>query len=131
MEDSIFTKIIKGEIPCHKIYEDDTTLAFLDIFPRNEGHALVVPKVNPTEFVWDLDDETYAAVMNTCRKVALRLRSVLSVSYVHEAVVGTDIPYAHVHLVPFNVTSELHNSQRADKEPEHAALAALAERLRF
>ena len=131
MEDSIFTKIINGEIPAHKIFEDETTLAFLDIYPKHEGHTLVIPKVNPTEFVWDLDDETYQAVMATARKVALRLREVLPYSYVHEAIVGTDIAYAHVHLIPFSTTSDLHNPQRTDIEPDHTAFAALAEKLRF
>ena len=131
MEDTIFTKIITGEIPCYKIYEDDTTLAFLDIFPKHEGHTLVIPKTNPAEFVWDLDAETYQAVMATARKVALRLREVLPYPYIHEAVVGTDIPYAHVHLVPFATTSDLHNPQRTNVEPDHAALAALAAKLSF
>ena len=131
MEDSIFTKIINGEIPCHRIYEDDKTLAFLDIFPRNTGHALVIPKVSPTEFVWDLDNDTYSAVMNTAQKVALRLREVLDYPYVHSAVVGTDVPYAHVHLVPFATSADLHKPQRCDIEPDHISLSTLADKLRF
>lgn len=131
MEDSIFTKIVNGEIPCHKIYEDEKTLAFLDIYPKNEGHTLVIPKVAPAEFVWDLNDDTYRALMDTTRKVALRLREVLPYKYVHEAIVGTDIPYAHTHLVPFDTTAQLHQPQRTDQEPNHSALAALAEKLRF
>ena len=131
MEDSVITKIIKGEIPAHKVYEDEKTLAFLDIFPKNEGHTLVIPKVNPAEFVWDLDDDTYQALMATARKVALHLREILPYAYVHEAVVGTDVPYAHIHIIPFNTTAQLHNPQRTDLEPDHAALAALAEKLRF
>ena len=131
MQDSIFTKIVRGEITAHKIYEDEKTLAFLDIYPKNEGHTLIIPKVHPTEFVWDLDDDTYQALMNTARKVALRLREVLPYAYVHEAVVGTDVPYAHVHLIPFNETSQLHNPQRTDIEPDHAAFAALAKKLAF
>ena len=68
VEESIFTKIITGDIPAHKIYEDDKTLAFLDIYPKNEGHTLVIPKVSPAEFVWDLDDAIYQAVMATSKK---------------------------------------------------------------
>ena len=131
MQDSIFTKIVRGEITAHKIYEDEKTLAFLDIYPKNEGHTLIIPKVHPTEFVWDLDDDTYQALMNTARKVALRLRGVLPYAYVHEAVVGTDVPYAHVHLIPFNETSELHRPQCTDVDPDHTTLAALADALRF
>lgn len=131
MQDSIFSKIVAGEIPCHKIYEDDSTLAFLDIYPKNEGHVLVIPKKNPTEFVWDLDDNIYAELMLTCRKVAKRLRDVLPYKYVHEAIVGTDIPYAHVHLIPFDTTSQLHHPQRTDIAPDHEAFAKLAEKLYF
>lgn len=128
-EPSLFTKIINGEIPSHKIYEDDKTFVFLDIYPVLEGHVLVIPKAQ-VEFVWDLDDEDYQAVMATAKKVALRLREVTGAKYVHERVIGTDVPHAHVHLMPFNESSELKNDPSVD-EPDHAALAALAEKLRF
>lgn len=127
---SIFTKIINGEIPCHKVYEDDTTLAFLDIFPVNEGHVLVIPKVE-VEFVWDLPAAGYVALMETARRVALRLRDVLPYKYIGERVIGTDVPHAHVHLIPFDTTSQLYAPQRTDTEPDHAALAAMAEKLYF
>ena len=130
MEDLIFYKIAQGEVPCHKVYEDDTTLAFLDVYPLNEGHTLVIPKVSPAEFVWDLDDKQYQACMATAKKVALRLREILPYTYVHQAVVGVDVPYAHVHLVPFNTADELHRPQPTG-EPDHEALAAVAEKLRF
>src|ERR1035441_9554415 len=81
MADSIFTKIIKGEIPCHKIYEDDKTFAFLDIHPKQPGHVLVVPK-QETDHIWDLPDEEYLAVMTTVKKVSLRIREVLKPSRV-------------------------------------------------
>lgn len=131
MDDSAFAKIVRGELPCHKVYEDELTLAFLDIYPKTTGHTMVIPKVHPAEFVWDLDDEIYAAVMKTSKKVARRLREVLPYTYVHEAVVGTDVPYAHVHLVPFNKTADLHNPQRTDLEPDHEAFASLAAKLYF
>ncbi len=131
MEDSIFAKIVAGEIPAHKVYEDEKTLALLDIYPKHEGHVLVIPKVHPAEFVWELDSDTYQAVMKTVQKVALRLREVLPYPYIHSAVVGTDIPYAHVHVIPFAVAADLHNPQRTDIEPDHTAFAALAEKLAF
>ena len=131
MEDTIFSKIVRGEIPCHKVYENETTLAFLDIYPAHEGHVLIIPKVHPAEFVWDLDENTYTALMETTRKVALHLRSVLPYRYVKQAIVGTDVPYAHVHLVPFNEPSDTHNPGRDTVEPDHTALAALAQRLYF
>lgn len=130
MEDSLFTKIIKGDIPCHKIYEDEHTLAFLDIHPLQPGHALVIPK-KQIEFVWDLPDETYQAVMATTKKVARRLREVLPQMYVSARIVGIDIPHAHVQLIPFDSADQLHVVQDMTTEPDHAKLAELAETLAF
>jgi histidine triad (HIT) family protein len=129
MQDSIFTKIIKGELPSHKIYEDDHTLAFLSIYPSVTGHTLVIPK-KQVEALWDLNPVTYAAVMETTRKVAVRLRDVLNVERVGEKVIGLDVPHAHVHLIPFN-TSEEYYAKESDDEPNHEVLAALATKLRF
>lgn len=130
MQDSIFTKIIKGEIPSHKLYEDDYTFAFLDIHPIVPGHTLVIPK-KQVEFVWDLDDETYQALMATTRKIALRLRETLGVPYVGEKIVGTDVPHAHVQLVPFTDASEYQQRGDMSSEPDHEKLAVLAERLKL
>ena len=129
MQDSLFTKIIKGEIPSHKIYEDEKTLAFLSIYPSVEGHTLVIPKAQ-VETLWDLTTEDYLAVMETTQKVALRLRDVLRVERVGEKVIGLDVPHAHVHLVPFNSPEEYYAKETTD-EPDHAELAAIAERLKF
>lgn len=131
MDDSIFAKIVRGNIPAHKIYEDDMTLAFLDVYPKTPGHTLVIPKKNPAKFVWDLDADTYTAIMATSKKVALRLRSSLNTPYVHQAVIGVDVPYAHVHLVPFTTTNELESSPDMSREPDHESLASLAEMLRI
>ena len=128
MQDSIFTKIVKGEVPCHKIYEDESTLAFLDIHPVQPGHTLIIPK-RQVEFVWDLSDEEYTAVMLTTKKVALRLRTVLGTKYIGERVVGVDVPHAHVQLIPFNTVGEYVKPQDMKREPDHAALAALAQQL--
>lgn len=130
MADSVFTKIVKGEIPCHKIYEDDQTLAFLDIHPIQPGHTLVIPK-KQVEFVWDLDDETYQALMTAVKKVARRLRETLKVPYVGEQVIGVDVPHAHVQLIPFTTAAEYHAKQDMDTEPEYRILAALASQLAF
>lgn len=130
MEDSIFTKIIKGEIPSHKVYEDEKTLAFLDIHPIAEGHTLVIPKVQ-VEYVWDLSDEDYQAVMATTKKVALHLREVMGTPYVAERIVGTDVPHAHVQLIPFSDTKQLQKDVDMNAEPDHAFLATMAERLVF
>jgi histidine triad (HIT) family protein len=130
MVDSLFTKIIKGEIPCHKIYEDDRTFAFLDIHPKQPGHTLVVPK-QQVEFLWDLENEDYQAVMATVKRVALRLRIVLDRPYIGELVVGIDVPHAHVHVYPFSTVEESRFVPDLSAEPDHNALAAIAKKLAF
>lgn len=129
-KETIFTKIIKGEIPSHKIYEDEHTLAFLDIYPVQPGHTLVIPK-KPVEFVWDLADEDYQAVMATAKKVALRLRDILGTKYVGERIVGVDVPHAHVQLIPFNTVDEWKTPQDMTAQPNHEELAKLAVKLKF
>jgi histidine triad (HIT) family protein len=128
MEDSIFTKIINGDIPSHKIYEDDTVFAFLDIHPINTGHTLVVPK-QQVEFLWDLEDEVYQHVMAATKKIAEHMRSVLGVEFVGLQVIGVDVPHAHIHLIPFNEVSEYHNIPDQSADPNHGALAAVAKKL--
>ncbi len=129
MEDSIFTKIIKGEIPAYKIYEDDKTIAFLTIQPVREGHTLVVPKVQVDQYI-DLPDEDYDAMWRTVKKVAARLREVTSKERIGVVIKGIDVPHAHVHLIPFDRGESL----KADGEPEIMpgdVLAPIAEKLRF
>ena len=130
MEPSIFTKIINGDIPCHKLYEDEHTFAFLDIQPITSGHALVVPK-KQIEFVWDLDEATYQALFATVKKLARRQREVLAVPYVGEQIIGVDVPHAHVHLIPFTAVAEFRRTPNDDASPDHHALAQLAEKLRL
>jgi histidine triad (HIT) family protein len=130
MKDSIFTSIVKGEIPCHKIYEDEKTLAFLDIHPIADGHTLVIPK-QQIEFVWDLPEDLYQAVMATSKKVALRLREVLPPPHVHQRIVGVDVPHAHVQLIPFTDSGELTAQQDMSANPDHETLAQIAKKLAF
>lgn len=120
MSETLFTKIINGEIPSYKVYEDELTYAFLDINPVAPGHTLVIPK-NPVEFMWDLDETDYQAVMATTQKVALHLRSTLDAPYVGQQVVGVDVPHAHVHLIPFHTAQQFHAPSPAG-EPDHQAL---------
>lgn len=129
MEDSLFTKIMQGEIPCHKVYEDEKTFAFLDIHPKQPGHLLVIPK-QQVEFVWDLPDQAYQALMNTVQKLARHMRTVFGSKYVGSLVEGTAVPHAHVHLFPFNTESEFHARPDLSQEPDHDALAKIAEQLR-
>ncbi len=131
MEDSIFTKIINGEIPCHKVYEDDLTLAFLDINPANEGHTLVVPK-RQVEFIWDLEPEDYRALMETVQKVGRRLKQQYPDLFIGELVLGVDVPHAHVHVIPFTETAQFKRAlDTRDDEPDHSKLAFVAEKLQF
>lgn len=130
MEDTIFTRIIKGEIPSYKIYEDEKTMAFLDIHPITEGHTLVVSKAQE-EFVWDLASVDYQALMETSQKIARRLREVLAVPYVGEQIIGVDVAHAHVHVIPFRTVTEFRRVPDMTAEPDHEALAAVAEKLRF
>ena len=97
---SVFDKIVKGEIPCYKIYEDERTLAFLDIHPETPGHTLVIPKTE-VDKVYELADEDYLAVWETVRRVAKRMEKVLGKRTLMK-VIGTDVPHAHVHLMPLD-----------------------------
>ena len=101
---SIFTKIINGEIPCYKIYEDDKTMAFLDINPETKGHTLVVPK-NEVDKIYELPEEDYEALMNTVKKLSQNMEKVLGKRTLWK-VIGTDVPHAHVHLLPYDETWE-------------------------
>ena len=128
MQDSIFTKIINGEIPSHKIYEDEHTYAFLDIHPVQPGHTLVVPK-KQVEFVWDLDDQTYTALQLSAKKIAAHLRATLGVPYVGQQVIGVDVPHAHIHLIPFTEAAEFRQYPDMTAEPDHELLVELAKKL--
>jgi histidine triad (HIT) family protein len=130
MQDSIFTKIIKGEIPSYKIHEDELTLAFLDIHPKSPGHTLVIPK-KQIEFVWDLAEEDYAALMATVKKVANRIKEVLNPQFIGEQIIGNDVPHAHVHIFPFNNIEEYKTIPDMSADPDHDALTAIAEKLAF
>lgn len=97
-EESVFSKIIRGDIPSHKVYEDEQTYAFLDINPLSDGHVLVVPK-KQVDKIYDLDDDTYQALFATVKKVAKRINDVLGVR-AGLVVEGLEVPHAHVHVVP-------------------------------
>ena len=100
--DNVFSKIIRGEIPCYKIYEDDKNLAFLDIAPESKGHTLVIPKVD-VDKVYELEDADYDALFHAVKKIAKHMEEVLGARIIIK-VVGTDVPHAHVHLMPLDPT---------------------------
>ena len=97
---SIFTEIINGTVPCYKVYEDDKTFAFLDIHPETPGHVLVVPKVE-VDKIYELPEEDYMALMSTAKKLSQHMEKILGVRILWK-VVGTDVPHAHVHLMPID-----------------------------
>ena len=130
-EPSVFTKIIRGELPSHKIYEDDKTLAFLDIHPSVEGYTLVIPKAQ-VDRLEDLPDEDYKAVMQTVRKVMRRIVEVYGREYrACVKVWGFEVPHAHVRIMPCRQAEDFDAPQDEHAEPDHEALAAVAKKLAF
>ncbi len=103
---SIFAKIAAGEIPSYKVAEDERHFAFLDINPVNEGHVLVIPR-KETDYIFDLDDEDYAALLLFAKRVAKALKKAIPCTKVGMSVIGLDVPHVHVHLVPMNTGSDM------------------------
>jgi histidine triad (HIT) family protein len=130
MEPSVFTRIIRGEIPSHKVYEDDNTLAFLNIHPSQPGHVLVVPKAQ-VPYLHQLESEDYQNLMVSVQKVAKRLAEVFGEEYkICLKVMGFDVPHVHVHLLPCKTPADFAATENMD-EPDHEALAAMAAKLAF
>lgn len=133
MEDSIFTKIIKGQIPCHKIYEDEHTMAFLDISPNEQGHTLLVPK-KQVDKIYELDDETYGHMWQIAKKIAIHYEATLGHRVTFQ-VVGVDVPHAHIHIIPYNPANHPNHARHAEEKqartPDHELLARTAEMLRL
>jgi histidine triad (HIT) family protein len=98
---TVFTKIIKGEIPCYKIAEDENYFAFLDINPLRAGHTLVVPK-KETDYIFDLDDNQISGIMLFSKKVAAAIRKAIPCNRIGVAILGLEVPHAHIHLVPMD-----------------------------
>jgi histidine triad (HIT) family protein len=103
---TIFTKIIKGEIPCYKIAEDDNYFAFLDINPLKAGHTLVVPK-RETDYLFDLEDDQLAGLVLFSKKIAEAIKSAIPCNRVGVAVLGLEVPHAHIHLVPMDTMDDV------------------------
>ena len=103
---SIFSKIVNGEIPSFKVAEDDNYLAFLDIFPLAKGHVLVIPK-NHTDYIFDIASDEYLSLWKFAQKVAKGMDKVISCKRIGVAVIGLEVPHAHIHLVPINNVSDI------------------------
>jgi histidine triad (HIT) family protein len=106
---TIFTKIVNGEIPCYKIAEDDRFFAFLDINPLAKGHTLVIPK-QETDYLFDLDDQLLADMNVFAKKIAVAQKKVIPCKRVGVAVLGLDVPHAHIHLIPMNSEADVNFS---------------------
>ena len=103
---SIFTKIVNGEIPCYKIAEDDNFLAFLDVNPNAKGHTLCIPKQEINK-IFDINDDLYLGLMAFAKKVAIALEKSVPCKRIGMAVIGLEVPHAHVHLIPLNEMDEM------------------------
>jgi histidine triad (HIT) family protein len=131
MADSVFTKIINGEIPSYKIYEDERTFAFMDIHPIQPGMVLVVSK-NPQEEAWVLPPEDYQALWDTVRKVALKMKKVFPAKRrVGIMLEGLDVPHVHVKIFPINTGEEYRSAPDMGADPDHESLAEMAKELAF
>lgn len=130
MQDSVFTKIIKGELPSKKIYEDDKTIAIIPLHPIAKGHVLVIPKVQVDHFQ-DLSTEDYQATMATVQKIAKHMKAALKTKRVGVQIVGLDVPHTHVHVVAFDTLDEFHERPDESAEPDFAKMDNLAEKLKI
>ncbi|MBA9077895.1 MULTISPECIES: HIT family protein [Rufibacter] len=126
--ETIFSKIIRGDISAYKILEDDRFLAFLDVFPLVEGHTLVIPK-EPVDYIFDLAPETLADLHKFAQKVALAVGKAIPCKKVGVAVVGLEVPHAHIHLVPINQVADM-NFGNPKQKFEAAQMEEIAQRIR-
>ena len=122
---TIFSKIVKGEIPCYKVAEDDRFFAFLDINPVRPGHTLVIPK-QETDYIFDLDDDTLGALQVFAGRVAKAIKKAMPCRKVGQAVLGLEVPHAHIHLIPLSTEGDMDFRNKIDPLPaaEMAHIAA-------
>lgn len=122
---TIFTKIIEGEIPAYKITEDDNYLAFLDVNPNAKGHTLCIPKQEINK-LFDMEQDLYLGLMQFSRKVAIALEKTVACKRIGMAVVGLEVPHAHVHLIPLNNMDEMRFTDKVKLEKEEFEALAKA-----
>lgn len=125
---TIFSKIIAGEIPCHKIAENDQYLAFLDIMPLVEGHVLCIPK-RETDYIFDMEMDEYTGLWQFAKAIAPAIKSAIPCKRIGIAVIGLEVPHAHIHLVPMNDVGDI-NFTRPKLKPSMDELSATAEKIR-
>ena len=115
--ETIFTKIIKGEIPCHKIAENDDYFAFLDIRPTSKGHTLVIPKIQ-NDYIFDLSDEQLTGLMLFSKKIAKALKIAIPCERIGIKVIGLEVPHTHIHLIPIKVEGDMNHGKEILKFTE-------------
>lgn len=120
---TIFIKIINGEIPCYKIAEDENYLAFLDVNPNANGHTLCIPK-QVVDKIFDMDETHYLGLLQFSRRVALAIEKAIPCKRVGMAVIGLEVPHAHVHLIPLNEMDEMRFQNKVKLEPEEFSTIA-------
>lgn len=125
---SIFTKIINGEIPCYKIAEDENFLAFLDVNPNAKGHTLCIPKQEINK-IFEMEDDLYIGLMRFSKKIAVALEKTVPCKRIGMAVVGLEVPHAHVHLIPLNEMDEMRFQNKVSLSKEQ--FEALAESIKI
>ncbi|NND06106.1 MAG: HIT family protein [Saprospiraceae bacterium] len=125
---SIFTKIINGEIPCHKVAENDRCFAFLDINPLTKGHTLVVPK-QETDYIFDLEDDLLAALMQFAKPIAGAIEKVIPCSRIGVSIIGLEVPHAHIHLIPIDGVADM-DFGKPKLNLSQTELGTIAERIR-
>ncbi|HET6990211.1 MAG TPA: HIT family protein [Bacteroidia bacterium] len=124
---SIFSKIVSGEIPSHKVAETENYLAFLDVFPLVEGHVLVIPK-KEVDYIFDLDDNAFSGLQLFSKQVAKAIKKVIPCKRIGVAVIGLEVPHAHIHLVPMNQMSDI-NFSRPKLKPTKEQLESVAKKI--
>lgn len=125
---TVFSRIVAGEIPCHKILEDDRFLAFLDVFPLVEGHTLVIPKVE-VDYIFDMEDTMLGDMTIFSKKVASMLKSSIPCLKIGVSVIGLEVPHAHIHLIPMHQVSDM-NFSRPKLSLTQVELSQIAEKIR-
>lgn len=125
---SIFTRIVNREIPAHIVAENENYLAFLDIMPLTQGHTLVIPK-KEVDYLFDLDEPTYSGLQLFAKKVAEAVKKATGCKRIGVAVLGMEVPHAHIHLVPMNAMRDM-NFQNPKLKPTPEELSSMAEKIR-
>ena len=125
---SLFTRIVNGEIPCHKVAENDEFLAFLDIMPLQRGHVLVIPKIE-IDYIFDIDDDLLGRMIIFAKEVSKKIKLAFPCNKVGVAVIGLEVPHAHIHLIPINSMNDM-NFANPKLKLDQEELAAIATKIK-